>query len=127
MLTKQENLSELEFNREAWRRELRFHYQEMDLFKEKLGEIARKEFGKDTRKKLEIYQNRIEIEKSAISKLKHRAKAKPLSTTEEYDDEVNTRIQNEHNALRSDMRQYIKMHYDLKEELMDYFAEYLNE
>jgi hypothetical protein len=126
MLTKQENLSELEFNREAWRRELRFHYQEMGLFKEKLEEIARNEFGKDTRKKLEIYQNRIEIEKAAISKLKHRAKVKPLSTTDEYDDEVNNRIQNEHRALRSDMRTYIKMHYDLKEEMMDYFAEYLN-
>ncbi len=127
MLTQQENLSELEFNRETWRRELRFHYTEMDLFREKLEEIARKEFGKDNRKKLEVFQNRIEIEKSAISKLKHRAKAKPISTTDEYDDEVNERIQAEHQALRSDMRTYIKMHYDLKEEMMDFFTQHLNE
>jgi len=126
MIVKQDSLSELKFNRETWRRELRFHYTEMDLFTEKLEEIARNEFGRDTRKRLEVFQNRIEIEKAAISKLKHRCKVKPLSPNEtEYDEEVNGRIRQEHTALRNDMRTYIKMHYDLKEEMMDFLAEHL--
>jgi len=38
-------LSDLKFNLETWKRELRFHFNEMDTFEEKLEEIASREFG----------------------------------------------------------------------------------
>lgn len=76
MQTKAANLSDLKFNLETWRRELKFHFKEMDTFQEKLEEIAGREFSKSALKPLENFQNRIMIEKSVISKLSHRCKKK---------------------------------------------------
>lgn len=126
MQTKTSYLSDLKFNVETWIRELRFHYDEMDTFQEKLEEIAAREFSHDARKNVEVFQNRIMIEKAAIAKLKHRCKDKiaaidrsDLSIT------VDGEIRRKHLGLKDDMRNYIKLHYDLKEEMMNFFAQYL--
>ncbi|MCW5519400.1 hypothetical protein J1N09_06095 [Aureitalea sp. L0-47] len=128
MQTKVRYLSDLKFNLETWRRELRFHFDEMDTFQEKLEEIAAREFGMDARKSLENFQNRIMIEKAAIAKLKHRCKDKLRNLhTVDLNEEIDGRLRHEQSDLKGDMRTYIQMHYDLKEEMMDYFAEYLTE
>lgn len=106
------NLSNLKFNLETWRRELRFHFDEMDTFQDKLEETVGIELGQGAVKNLENFQNRIMIEKAAISKLKHRCKSQ-------------MRNENSDENLAKDMRTYIKMHYDLKEEMMDFFSENL--
>lgn len=120
MQSKVGNLSDLRFNLETWRRELRFHYDEMDTFQEKLEETATKEIGSDAQKGLENFQNRIMIEKDAISKLKHRIRAKMTNLNTDHP------MLNGQAGLREDMRTYIKMHYDLKEEMMDFFTENLS-
>lgn len=127
MQTKIGYLSDLKFNVETWLRELRFHFEEMDTFQEKLEEIAAREFGHDARKNVEVFQNRIMIEKAAIAKLKHRCKDKitaidrsDVSTSMDGD------LRRRHVGLKEDMRNYIKLHYDLKEEMMTFFAEYLD-
>ncbi len=126
MQTKVRYLSDLKFNLETWRRELRFHFEEMDTFQEKLEEIAAREFGHDARKSMENFQNRIMIEKSAIAKLKHRCKHKLRNIhLADMNENLDGRLRNEQNDLKGDMRTYVKMHYDLKEEMMDYFSEYL--
>jgi hypothetical protein len=126
MQTKIGYLSDLKFNVETWIRELRFHFDEMDTFQEKLEEIASREFSHDARKNVEVFQNRIMIEKAAIAKLKHRCKDK---ITEIDHSEANASLDGElrrrHIGLKEDMRNYIKLHYDLKEEMMNFFAEYL--
>ncbi len=128
MQTRMRYLSDLKFNLETWRRELRFHFDEMDTFQEKLEEIASREFGQDAIKSLEVFQNRIMIEKSAISKLKHRCKHKLRNIhITDMNEGIDGRLRNEQNDLQGDMRRYIKLHYDLKEEMMDYFSEYLDE
>jgi hypothetical protein len=100
----------------------------MDTFQEKLEEISIREFGQDARKSLENFQNRIMIEKSAIAKLKHRCKNKLRNIhLADLKEGVDGRLRQEQSTLKEDMRTYIKMHYDLKEEMMDYFAEYLVE
>ena len=68
METKISHLSDLKFNLETWKRELRFHFNEMDSFEEKLEEIAAREFSKNDTIPLEQFQNRIMLEKDAISK-----------------------------------------------------------
>ena len=108
------SLSDLKFNLETWRRELRFHYDEMDTFQDKLEETVAKGLGQGADKSLDNFQNRIMIEKAAISKLKHRCKSQ-------------IRNENSDESLSADMRTYIKMHYDLKEEMMDFFSEYLGQ
>ena len=128
MQTQVRYLSDLKFNLETWRRELRFHFEEMDTFQEKLEEIAAREFGQDARKSLENFQNRIMIEKAAIAKLKHQCKNKLRNIhMADMSENIDGRLRIEQTDLKGDMRTYIKMHYDLKEEMMDYFAEYLSE
>ncbi|MBT8376271.1 MAG: hypothetical protein HKN99_01900 [Winogradskyella sp.] len=119
-------LSDLKFNIETWKRELRFHFNEMDTFQEKLEEIVQREHDPLGMKKLEVFQNRIMIEKDAISKLMHRCRNKMVSINNvDFNESIDGRLRNEQNPLREDMRTYIKLHYDLKEEMMDYFLEVL--
>ena len=119
-------LSDLKFNIETWKRELRFHFNEMDTFQEKLEEIVQREHDPLAMKKLEVFQNRIMIEKDAISKLMHRCRNKMVSINNvDFNESIDGRLRNEQNPLREDMRTYIKLHYDLKEEMMDYFLEVL--
>ena len=119
-------LSDLKFNLETWRRELRFHFNEMDTFEEKLEEIAAREFGKRATVPLEKFQNKIMIEKDAISKLMHRCKRKLKNIDRaDFEEQIDGRLQREQHTISEDMRTYIKMHYDLKEDMMTYFREWL--
>ena len=119
-------LSDLKFNLETWKRELRFHFNEMDTFEEKLEEIASREFGKQATIPLENFQNKIMIEKNAISKLMHRIRNKKANINNaDFNETIDGRLQNEQHTLKEDMRTYIRMHYDLKEDMMDYFREWL--
>ena len=126
MQVKVSYLSDLKFNLETWKRELRFHFNEMDTFEEKLEEIASREFGKQATIPLENFQNKIMIEKNAISKLMHRIRNKMANINNaDYNENIDGRLQNEQHTLKEDMRTYIRMHYDLKEDMMDYFREWL--
>lgn len=126
MQTKVSYLSDLKFNLETWKRELRFHFNEMDTFQEKLEEIAGREYNPRALMPLENFQNRIMIEKDAISKLMHRCKKKMANINRvDYNENIDGRLQNEQHTLKEDMRTYIKMHYDLKEEMMTYFLKWL--
>ena len=126
MQTKVSYLSDLRFNLETWKRELRFHYNEMDTFQEKLEEIAAREFDRRARRSIENFQNRITIEKNEISKLMHRCKRKMQNIAlADLTEDLDGRLQNEQGTLSVDMRQYIRLHYDLKEEMMDFFAKWL--
>jgi hypothetical protein len=126
MQVKVSYLSDLKFNLETWRRELKFHFNEMDTFQEKLEEIASREFSQKALKPLEVFQNRIMIEKSAISKLSHRCKNKMGNINRaDYNEGIDGRLQYEQSTLRDDMKTYIRLHYELKEGMMDYFLVWL--
>jgi len=126
MQTKVLYLSDLKFNLETWRRELKFHFNEMDTFEEKLEEIASREFSERALVPLESFQNRIMIEKDVISKLLHRCKAKLKNIQfANLNEDIDGRLQNQQSTLRDDMKTYIKLHYELKEAMMDYFLKWL--
>ncbi len=120
-------LSDLEFNLDTWKRELKFHRDEMDSFQEKLEEIAkRKDLTRDAMMKLEQYQNKILRERKVISDLLHKIKEKRLNLkTADLNEPLDGRLYREQQPLREEMRTYIRLHYDLKEEMMDFFTEWL--
>ena len=100
MQTKVLYLSDLKFNLETWRRELKFHFNEMDTFQEKLEEIASREFSKEAMAPLESFENRIMIEKNVISKLAHRCKAKMKNVYRaDMQEEIDGRLKNEQSSF----------------------------
>ena len=125
METKVMYLKELQFNIDAWKRELRFHFDEMDAFQEKLDELtARQELDIIALKKLDIFQNRILIEKDAIAKLKHRSRNILASFNRAvHENSIDDSLFNQRSNLRDDMRNYIQLHYLLKEEIIDFLLE----
>ncbi|ARV05679.1 hypothetical protein BTO04_02750 [Polaribacter sp. SA4-10] len=126
MSTKVSHLSDLKFNLETWKRELCFHFDEMDTFEDKLEEIAARAYDKNAAIQIEQFQNRILIEKDVISKLKHRCKNKMTTLHSLYNDkDENIKYQTAQTPLMDDMRTYIKMHYELKEEMMTFFLNWL--
>jgi hypothetical protein len=123
MQTKISLVSDFKFNLETWRKELSFHFDEMCTFEEKLEEVAEREYNKNALIPLEQFQNRILIEKDVISKLKHRCKNE-LTILNSH--ELNENYFGEHKPIVEDMRTYIKMHYELKEEITAYFLKWLD-
>lgn len=125
METKTMLLNELKFNVDTWKRELKFHFDEMDTFQEKLDEItAKQELDIVALKKLDTLQNRILIEKESISKLKQRCRNILTNFNRAiYENTMNDGLFEERSDLRDDMRKYIQLHYLLKEEILDFLLE----
>ncbi len=118
--------SDLTFNLEIWKRELKFHMSELDMFQLKLEEIAgREDIGKSSLE-LESFQNKIIIERAAIIKLLHRCRAKlgNLHSADHYKN-IDGQIQYEKRSLYDDLKHYIKLHYEFKEAIMDFFLKWL--
>ena len=99
----------------------------MDSFEEKLEEIAAREHSKSALIPLEQFQNRIYLERDAISKLKHRCKKKiSILNTLKQNEELEASYYDAQNTLMDDIRDYIRMHYEFKEEMMNYFLNWLD-
>ncbi len=126
METKLIYLSDLMFNLKIWKAELRFHREEMEKFEEKLEEIAARNLGVEAMAPLEGFQNKIIREKEVIGKLLQRIRQKrKIIETGELTEEMDKRLRNQSTSMRDDMKTYIKLHYELKEDLMDFLIRWL--
>ena len=119
-------LSDLKFNLKVWKRELRFHRDEMEKFEKQLEKIARRNLGYEAMVPLEGFQNKIIREKEVIGKLLQRIRAKMrIVDTVDLSEELDGRLRNQQTSLKDDMKTYVKLHYELKEALMDYYLRWL--
>jgi len=126
METKLVYLSDLKFNLKVWKEELRFHRKEMEKFEKKLESIARRNLGIDAMAPLEGFQNKIIREKEVIGRMLQRIRMKKkIIDTADMSEELDGRLRNQQTSMRDDMKIYIKLHYELKEDLMDYFLRWL--
>jgi hypothetical protein len=126
METKLVYLSDLEFNLKVWKEELRFHRNEMEKFETKLESIARRNLGIEAMAPLEGFQNKIIREKEVIGRMLQRIRMKrKIIQTTDLSEELDGRLRNQQTSMRDDMKTYIKLHYELKEDLMDYFLRWL--
>ena len=126
MQTKLIYLSDLKFNLDVWKRELRFHMAEMDEFEEKLEEIAPRNLGVEAMAPLEGFQNKIIREREVIGQLIQRIRKKRnLLESVDMSENLDGRLRSQQGTLRDDMKTYIKLHYELKESMMDYFLQWL--
>lgn len=119
-------LSDLKFNLKIWKRELKFHKEEMGKFERQLENIASRNLGFEAMIPLESFQNKIIREKEVIGKLLQRIRHKgKIVDTVDLNEDLDGRLRNQQTALKDDMKTYVKLHYDLKEALMDYFLRWL--
>ena len=126
METKLVYLSDLKFNLKVWKEELRFHRKEMEKFEKKLESIARRNLGIEAMAPLEGFQNKIIREKEVIGRMLQRIRMKKkIIATADLSEELDGRLRNQQTSMRDDMKIYIKLHYELKEDLMDYFLRWL--
>jgi hypothetical protein len=119
-------LSDLKFNLKIWKKELRFHREEMNKFEKKLEGIASRNLGIDAMAPLEGFQNKIIREREVIGRMLQRIRMKKrIIETSDINEELDGRLRNQQTTIRDDMKIYIKLHYELKEDLMDYFLRWL--
>jgi hypothetical protein len=126
MQTKLLYLSDLKFNLDVWKRELKFHINEMHEFEEKLEEIAVRSLGNEAMRPLEGFQNKIIREREVIGQLLQRIRRKRnIIEAADLAEELDGRLRNEQHPLHEDMKTYIKLHYELKEAMMDFLLKWL--
>ena len=120
-------LSDLNFNLDVWKRELKFQESEMDYFEEKLEHIAIRNLGKEVMIRLEGFQNKIIREREVMGHLRHRIRMKKRELAQAKVDNNRPEIlyHEKQVTLKEEMKTFVKMHYDLKEDMMDFFLKYL--
>ncbi|MFD1293892.1 hypothetical protein ACFQ5N_08600 [Lutibacter holmesii] len=119
-------LSDLNFNLDVWKRELKFQESEMDYFEEKLEHIAIRNFGSEMMRQLESFQNKIIRERKVISDLRHKIRMKRREIAQaKYDNNAEVKFYEKQVLLKDEMKTFVKMHYELKEDMMDFFLKYL--
>ena len=119
-------LSDLNFNLDVWKRELKFQETEMDYFEEKLEEVAVRDLGKEVMILLESFQNKIIREREVMGQLRHRIRIKKRELVyANSSGRQEVKFIEKQVLLKDEMKTFIRMHYELKEDMMDFYLKYL--
>ncbi len=98
----------------------------MDYFEEKLEHVAMRNLGKDVMIQLEGFQNKIIREREVMGQLRHRLRMKKREIAKaKYQNTEEVKFPEKQVLLKDEMKTFVKMHYDLKEDMMDFFLKYL--
>ncbi len=119
-------LSDLNFNLDVWKRELKFQENEMDYFEEKLEHVVIRNLGNEVMVQLEGFQNKIIREREVMGHLRHRIRMKKRELAQtKFENNAEVLFQEKQVMLKDEMKIFVKMHYQLKEDMMDFFLKYL--
>ena len=119
-------LSDLNFNLDVWKRELKFQENEMDYFEEKLEHVVIRNLGNEVMVQLEGFQNKIIREREVMGHLRHRIRMKKRELVKtKFENNAEVLFQEKQVMLKDEMKIFVKMHYELKEDMMDFFLKYL--
>ena len=120
-------LSDLNFNLDVWKRELKFQESEMDYFEEKLEHIVMRNPGTEVLVQLEGFQNKIIREREVMGHLRHRIRMNRRELAHQGKIEKNNEalFHEKQVLLKDEMKTFVNMHYQLKEKMMDFFLKYL--
>jgi len=119
-------LSDLNFNLEVWKRELKFQESEMDYFEEKLEHVAMRNPETEVMVRLEGFQNKIIREREVMGHLRHKIRMKKREIAKaKFENRREPIFHEKQVLLKDEMKTFVKMHYELKEDMMDFFLKYL--
>jgi hypothetical protein len=110
----------------VWKRELKFHKEELKKFENQLEDIAARNLGNDVMASLEGFQNKIIKEREVIDKIMQRIRIKKRAVKRaDLHEEIDGRLSQEQEPLRDEMKTYVRLHYDLKEALMEFLVRWV--
>lgn len=120
-------LSDLNFNLDVWKRELKFQESEMDYFEEKLEHVVLRNPSTEVLVQLEGFQNKIIREREVMGHLRHRIRMKKrdLAQQGQIEKSYDSHFHEKQVLLKDEMKIFVNMHYQLKEKMMDFFLKYL--
>ena len=126
MESKVRYLSDLKFNLKIWKKDLRSHKKQLKKFEDKLEEVSSRNFEIEAKSGIESFQNRIIREKEVIDDLVHRINVK-MDEVKNADKslDIDGTLKKRQMPMRDDMTVYTKLHYELKESMMDFFLKWL--
>lgn len=126
METKLRYLDDLMFNLKVWRRDLKSQKKQIRKFERKIEEISARNFEMEAKQGIESFQNRIIRENEVIDQLLHRINVK-MDEVKNADKSLNIdgTLKNRQRPLSDEMKIFVKLHYELKEDMMDFFLRWL--
>jgi len=126
METKLRYLDDLMFNLKVWRRDLKSQKKQIRKFERKIEEISARNFEIEAKQGIESFQNRIIRENEVIDQLLHRINVK-MDEVKNADKSLNIdgTLKNRQRPLSDEMKIFVKLHYELKEDMMDFFLRWL--
>ena len=126
METKLRYLDDLMFNLKVWRRDLKSQKKQIRKFERKIEEISARNFEIEAKQGIESFQNRIIRENEVIDQLLHRINVK-MDEVKNADKSLNIdgTLKNSQRPLSDEMKIFVKLHYELKEDMMDFFLRWL--
>lgn len=110
-----------------WTKELEFYAQELDYFKNQLGDLSSKNTANEIKQEVEKFQNQFIIQKNEIDILNHSINAEEDLLVENVKDNivaVDHRKVVDNVALRDRVETFVQLFKEMKEEFNEFLAKY---
>lgn len=124
----QKHLDVLHFEHETWGKQLDFYKDELNSFKNRLGEISERYTDSEVLAQLEHFQNQFILQQEVIDTLNHEINVHEdtiMGEAKENMTAVNRRLFDDHGDLRDKMETFVKLYNELKNKYMRYLSKYM--
>lgn len=124
----QKHLDVLHFEHERWGKQLDFYNDELNSFKNRLGEISSRYTDSEVLAQLEHFQNQFILQQEVIDTLNHEINVHEdtiMGEAKENMTAVNRRLFDDHGDLRDKMETFVKLYNELKNNYMRYLGKYM--
>jgi len=120
------HIGDLHFDHKLWINELKFFEMQLDVFEERLGEVATRHTDNMIRAKIEAFQNRIIRQKEVIDEIKHKIRLREQDISD-FDNraavEAGGILFQDHSNEREEMSTFIKLYQSMKDDYLEFLKE----
>ncbi len=117
------HIGDLHFDHKLWINELKFFEMQLNVFEERLGEVATRHTDNIIRARIEVFQNRIIRQKEVIGDIKHKIRLRKQDISD-FDNraavEAGGLLFEDHANEREEMSTFIRLYQNMKDEYFDF-------
>lgn len=125
---KRKHMDDLHFEHKVWTRQLEFSKDELEIFKNRAGEISQRYTDQDILKRLEYFQNQFIIQRNEIDEFLHVIGEEEREFERSATDNptaVDHRLFDDHVAERERYETFVKLYSELKQDFMGYLRKWM--